>query len=95
MTTEEREYWDRMIKAQEDAKKAQDKNREKARNKYNQHRITSIKGGDRMQDIKIINYITMDGKTRRWEELSEEEKKRASEKIQENFMRVAGYRRTV
>lgn len=46
-----------------------------------------------MQEIKIINYITINGKTRLWEDLSESEKKEAAEKIQENIMRVAGYKR--
>lgn len=46
-----------------------------------------------MQEIKIINYITIDGKTRLWDELSESEKKEAAQKLQENMMKIAGYKR--
>lgn len=46
-----------------------------------------------MQEIKITNYITVEGKTMLWSEVSERERKEFSDKLQENFMSIAGYKR--
>lgn len=46
-----------------------------------------------MQEIKIINHITVSGKTMLWNEIPEQDRKALSDKIQENFMRLAGYER--
>lgn len=46
-----------------------------------------------MQEIKIINHITVSGKTMLWNEVPERERKEFSDKLQENLMSVAGYKR--
>ena len=46
-----------------------------------------------MQEIKITNYITVAGKTVLWNELSESERRGLADKLQENLMSIAGYRR--
>lgn len=46
-----------------------------------------------MQEIKITNYITVAGKTMLWNEVPERERKEFSDKLQENLMNIAGYKR--
>ena len=46
-----------------------------------------------VQEIKITNYITVAGKTVLWNELSESERRGLADKLQENLMSIAGYRR--
>lgn len=46
-----------------------------------------------MQEIKITNYITVDGKTMLWNEIPEQARKEFSDKLQENLMSIAGYKR--
>ena len=46
-----------------------------------------------MQNIKIINYAVISGETVKWEELPEEEQRRAAEVICDTIMHSAGYTR--
>lgn len=46
-----------------------------------------------MNDIQVVNYIEIEGKEILFDSLSEEEKRRLSEILQERIMAAAGYRR--
>lgn len=46
-----------------------------------------------MGEIKIINYINVDGKDVPFESLPEEKRREIAEAIQDKMMALAGYRR--
>lgn len=51
-----------------------------------------IRGGDQMGEIKIVNYINIDGKDVLLDSLPEDVKTEIAIKLTNNFMRGIGYR---